>query len=73
MIQSPDAPNTALSRWLAERQRALHIQRTTRTRRGTVLDWIPLESQFEGGKIPTAPPSPARMLGFSSRDRCRQR
>jgi hypothetical protein len=52
--------NPELVEWLNERQRSLEIVKTTRTRGGMLLDWIPLESQVEGGKIAT--PRPARAI-----------
>ena len=56
--------NPELERWLAARQTALKISKTTTTPSGQTLDWVPIESQFAAGaKIASAPPNtllPAR-------------
>jgi hypothetical protein len=38
------------------RRRRLKVVKTTRTPRGQVLDWVPVESQVADGNIATAPP-----------------
>jgi hypothetical protein len=50
--------NPELEQWLAGRQRELRIVRTTVTPSGSVLDWVPIESQTEDGHIATPPPAP---------------
>ena len=52
-----NAHNPELEKWLAERQSALHIAKTTTTPSGTVLDWVPIESQVASGKIATTTPT----------------
>ena len=52
--------NPELAEWLNERQRSLEIVKTTRTRGGRFVDWVPLESQVESGTIAT--PRPARAI-----------
>ncbi len=47
--------------WLAARQQALRIAKTTITPQGQTLDWIPLESQCNGA-IATPPSVPASAM-----------
>ena len=49
--------NPELSNWLAARQRARKIVKTTTTPSGQTLDWVPIESQHAAGKIAAPPPS----------------
>jgi hypothetical protein len=48
--------NPELTEWLENRQKQLQIVKTTRTPSGQILDWIPIESQFPDGKVPSPPP-----------------
>lgn len=48
--------NPELTTFLATRQSALKIAKTTTTPSGQTLDWIPIESQDAAGKIASAPP-----------------
>jgi len=57
--------NPELVEWLNERQKSLEIVKTTRTRAGMFVDWIPLESQVEGGRIAT--PRPVKVIAKSSK------
>ena len=47
--------NPELTQWLATRQSALKIAKTTTTPSGHTLDWIPIESQDPTGKIASPP------------------
>jgi len=47
--------NPELTQWLATRQSALKIAKTTTTPSGQTLDWIPIESQDPTGKIASPP------------------
>jgi Neprosin len=58
MSAKQDLLNPELVQWLTERQNSLHIVKTTSTPSGTLLDWVPIESQVPGGKIATPPPVP---------------
>ena len=49
--------NPELTQFLAARQSALKISKTTTTPSGQTLDWIPIESQDPAGKIASAPPA----------------
>ena len=57
MAQDQRLLNPELVEWLNERQASLNIVKTTTTRSGKVLDWVPLESQVDEGRIATAPPA----------------
>jgi hypothetical protein len=57
MAQNQRMLNPELVEWLNERQASLNIAKTTTTRSGKVLDWVPLESQVDEGRIATAPPA----------------
>ena len=48
-----------VGRWLEERQRALHVTKTTITPSGQTLDWVPIESQISET---IAKPPPAALL-----------
>jgi Neprosin len=48
--------NTEWVDWLAKRQARLNIVKTTTTKHGRVIDWIPIESQTPSGKIASPPP-----------------
>ncbi|MGO8816916.1 MAG: neprosin family prolyl endopeptidase [Terriglobia bacterium] len=48
--------NPQLTQFLAARQSALKIVKTTTTPSGQTLDWVPIESQDPAGKIASAPP-----------------
>lgn len=48
--------NPELTQFLAARQSALKIVKTTTTPSGQTLDWVPIESQDPAGKIASAPP-----------------
>ena len=47
--------NPELTQFLAARQSALKISKTTTTPSGQTLDWIPIESQDPTGKIASPP------------------
>ena len=47
--------NPELTKFLATRQSALKIVKTTTTPSGQTLDWIPIESQDPAGKIASPP------------------
>lgn len=64
-MATPHQPqlNRELYQWLEARQSTFHIVKTTTTPSGQVLDWVPIETQHPGGKVPTPPPAvslPAR-------------
>jgi len=73
--------NPELLQWLASRQKALKISKTTTTPSGQTLDWVPIESQVAAGaKIASAPPTtllpvrtedaqrPVKLVGFELDD-----
>jgi hypothetical protein len=60
MAEDQSRLNPELVEWLKERQKSLEIVKTTTTRSGMLVDWIPLESQVEGGRIAT--PRPPRAI-----------
>ena len=43
--------------YFQERRRKLDIVKTTRTPKGQILDWVPIESQLKGEKKLASPPS----------------
>ncbi len=58
----------AVEEHYAKRLKSLKIVKTTRTPRGHILDWVPLESQVPDGRIPEIPP-PLPKHRASSHDR----
>jgi hypothetical protein len=51
MAEDQSRLNPELVEWLEERQKSLKIVKTTTSRGGLLVDWVPLESQVDGGKI----------------------
>jgi hypothetical protein len=41
-----------ITTYFEERRKRLNVVKTTTTPSGQILDWIPIESQFPGGKVP---------------------
>jgi hypothetical protein len=54
---SPPATNEEIVRFFEERRRRLPVVKTTRTRSGQVLDWVPIKAQHPHGKIASPPPA----------------
>ena len=48
--------NSELTTWLKSRQSSLKITKTTISRNGQIIDWVPIESQLEG-PVPAPPPA----------------
>jgi hypothetical protein len=51
------SPNAEWVDWLAKRQERLKIVKTTTTKPGRMVDWVPIESQVPSGKIASPPPN----------------
>ena len=56
MTQDQKQLNPELERFFEKQRESLDVVKTTQTRGGQTLDWIPVESQVEGGMIATPPP-----------------
>gem|GEM_PF-781921 len=50
--------NPEIAKWFQDREGRRKVVLTTTTPRGQTLDWIPIESQVQDGKIATPPPPP---------------
>jgi hypothetical protein len=61
--------NPELAQWLAARQSALKIVKTTTTPSGQTLDWVPIESQVRDGKIASPPPVTPLPVGSGEKDK----
>jgi len=51
-----DANRREIVDYFTARQARLEVVKTTTTPRGQTIDWVPIESQYPGGKIATPPP-----------------
>ncbi|KAF2877950.1 hypothetical protein BDV95DRAFT_588950 [Massariosphaeria phaeospora] len=62
-----DGPTPAvLSSPQGQKRRDLNIVKTTTNSDGSVIDWIPLDSQVPDGKIASPPPLPAEIFSTSN-------